>query len=106
MDRIRVLLHKVLQYQFYLRSLEEVKHKVKDLEVKRKRGIQDAAYALNHLLENLYIDDWDLIGPAEKQRQRNLLHKQKHLEKRLVTLSTCIGFGILLLGSPEAMGRM
>jgi len=30
MDRIRVLLHKVLQYQLYLRSLEEVKHKVKD----------------------------------------------------------------------------
>jgi hypothetical protein len=106
MDRIRVLLHKVLQYQFYLRSLEEVKHKVKDEEVKRKRGIRNAAYALNHLLENLYIDDWDLIGPAEKQRRRNLLHKQKHLGKRLMTLSTCIGFGILLLGSPEAMGRM
>ena len=28
MDRIRVLLHKALQYHFYLRSLEEVKHKV------------------------------------------------------------------------------
>ena len=27
---IRVLLHKVLKYQFYLRSLEEVKHKVMD----------------------------------------------------------------------------
>jgi hypothetical protein len=56
MDRIRVLLHKVLQYQFYLRSLEEVKHKVKDSKVKKKRGVRDAAYALNYLLENLYID--------------------------------------------------
>jgi hypothetical protein len=61
MDRIRVLLHKVLQYQFYLWSLEEVKHKVKDSEVKKKRGIRDTIYALNHLLENLYIDNWDLI---------------------------------------------
>jgi hypothetical protein len=58
---MRVLLHKVLQYQFYLRSMEEVKHKVKDSEVKKKRGIRDTIYALNHLLENLYIDDWDLI---------------------------------------------
>lgn len=48
MDRIRVLLHKVLQYQFYLWSLEEVKHKVKDSEVKKKRGIRDTTYALNH----------------------------------------------------------
>jgi hypothetical protein len=105
-DRIRVLLHKVLQYQFYLRSLEEVKHKVKDSEVKKKRGIRDAVYALDHLLESLYVDDWGLIGSAEKQRRRNLLHKQKHLGKRLLTLSTCMGFGILLLGSSEAMGRM
>lgn len=106
MDRIRLLLHRVLQYQFYLCFLEEVKQRVKDPEVKRKRGIRDAAYAMNHLLAKLYIDDWDLIGPAEKQRRRNLLHKQKHLGKRLVTLSSCMGFGILLLGSPEAMGHI
>jgi hypothetical protein len=106
MDRIRLLLHRVLQYQFYLRFLEEVKQRVKDPEVKRKRGIRDAAYAMNHLLAKLYIDDWDLIGPAERQRRRNLLHKQKHLGKRLVTLSSYMGFGILLLGSPEAMGHM
>lgn len=106
MDRIRVLLHRVLQHQFYLRFLEEVKQRIKDPDVKRKRGIRDAAYAMNHLLAKLYIDDWDLIGPAEKQRRRNLLHKQKHLGKRLMTLSNCMGFGILLLGSPEAMGRM
>jgi hypothetical protein len=85
MDRIRVLLHRVLQYQFYLGFLEEVRHEVQ--EVKRKRGIRDASYALDHLLENLYIDDWNLIGPAEKQRRRNLLHKQKRLGKRLTTLS-------------------
>jgi hypothetical protein len=106
MDRIRVLLHRVLQYQFYLGFLEEVRHEAKDQEVKRKRGIRDASYALDHLLENLYVDDWDLIGPAEKQRRRNLLHKQKRLGKRLTTLSRCMGFGILLLGSQEAMGRM
>jgi hypothetical protein len=57
--------------------------------------MRNAAYALNHLLENLYIDGWDLIGPTEKQRWRNLLHKQKHLGKR-----------ILLLDSPEGIGRM
>ena len=66
MDRIRVLLHRVLQYQFYLCFLEELKQRVKDPEAKRKRGVRDAAYALNHLLEKLYGDGWDLIGPAEK----------------------------------------
>ena len=106
MDRIRVSLHRVLQYQFYLHFLEGVKKRAKDPEVKRKRRTRDAAYAMNHLLAKLYIDDWDLIGPAEKQRRRNVLHKQKHLGKRLTTLSSCMGLGILLLGSPEAMGRM
>ena len=106
MDRMRILLHRVLQYQFYLRFLEEVKQRVKDPGVKRKRGVRDASYAMNHLLARLYINDWDLIGPAEKQRRRNLLHKQKHLGKRLMTLSSYMGFGILLLSSPEAMGRM
>jgi hypothetical protein len=38
-DRIRLLLHRVLQYQFYLRFLEDIKQRVKDPEVKRKRGI-------------------------------------------------------------------
>jgi hypothetical protein len=61
---------------------------------------------MNHLLAELYITDWDLAGPAEKQRRRNLVHKQKHLGKRLVSLSSNMGFGILLLGSPEAMGYM
>lgn len=58
--------------------------------------MRDAVYSLNHLLENLNIDDWDLIGSAEKQRRRNLFHKQKHLGKRLMALSPCMGFGILL----------
>ena len=39
-------------------------------EVKKKRGIRDTAYALNHLLENLYIDDWDLIRPTVNQYLR------------------------------------
>jgi hypothetical protein len=100
------LLHRVLQYQFYLRFLEEVKQRVKGLEVKRKRGIRDVAYAMNHFLAKLYIDGWDLIGPAKKQRRRNLLHKQKHSRKRLITLSSYMGFVILLLGSLDAMGHM
>jgi hypothetical protein len=56
-DRIRLLLHRVLQYQFYLRFLEDIKQRVKDPEVKRKRGIRDAAYTIDHLLAKLYIDD-------------------------------------------------
>lgn len=56
-DRIRILLHKILLYQFHLRSLDEVKCKVKDSKVKKKRGIRDMVYAVAHLLENLYIDD-------------------------------------------------
>jgi hypothetical protein len=106
MDRIRILFHRVLQYQYYLRALEEVKHKPKDPTMKRKRGVRDATYALDHLLKHLYIHDWDLIGPPEKQRRRDLLHRQKHFGKRLLTLSGCMGFGILLLSSREAIGRM
>ncbi|KAH8797662.1 hypothetical protein F5884DRAFT_864285 [Xylogone sp. PMI_703] len=67
MDRIRVLLHKVLQYQFYLRCLEEVKHKAKDLEVKRKRGMRDAAYALNHLLVTLWTLSRSIVGRFPKR---------------------------------------
>jgi hypothetical protein len=106
MDRVRILFHRVLQYQYYLRALEEVKQKSKDSSIKRKRGVRDATYALDHLLKHLYIQDWDQMGPAEKQTRRNLFHRQKHVGKRLLRLSSCMGFGILLLGSPEAMGRM
>jgi hypothetical protein len=106
MDRVRILCHKVLQYQCYLRALEEIKLKSKNLNMKRKRGVKDATCALDQLLKHLYIHDWDSIGPAEKQTRRNLLHKQKFLGKRLLALSSCMGFGVLLLGSTEAMGRM
>ena len=58
-DRIRVLLHKILQYQFYLCFLDEVRQGAMDPGVKRRRGVRDAAYALDHLLEKLYIDDWE-----------------------------------------------
>lgn len=78
MDRVRILFHRVLQYQYYLRALEEVKQKPKDSNLKRKRGVRDATYALNHLLKHLYIHDWDQIGPAEKQTRRDLFHRQKH----------------------------
>jgi hypothetical protein len=55
MDRVRILFHRVLQYQYYLRALEEVKQKPKDLNIKRKQGVGDATYALGHLLKHLYI---------------------------------------------------
>ncbi len=81
MDRIRILFHRVLQYQYYLFILDEVKHNAKGLKMERKRGIRNTTYALDHLLKHLYIHDWDCIGPAEKQSQRDLLHKQKHFGK-------------------------
>jgi hypothetical protein len=105
-DHVHILFHRVLQYQYYLRVLEEVKQKPKDPNMKRKRGVGDATYALDHLLRHLYINDWDVIGPAKKQARRNRFHQQKYVGKRLHTLSCCMGFGILLLVSPEAIGRM
>jgi hypothetical protein len=39
--------------------------------MKRKRGVGDATYALDHLVRHLYINDWDVIGPAEQQVWRN-----------------------------------
>jgi hypothetical protein len=106
MDRVHILFYRVLQYQYYLRALEEVKQKPKDASMKRKRGIGDATYALDHLLKHLYIYDWDVIGSAEKQARRNCPYKQKYVGKQLHTLSCCIGFGILLLVSLEAIARM
>jgi hypothetical protein len=106
MDHVRILFHIVLQYQYYLRALEEVKQKPKDLNIKRKRGVGDATYAFDHLVKHLYIYDWDVIGPAEKQARRNRFHKQKYVGKRLHTLSCCMGYGILLLVSLEAIVRM
>jgi hypothetical protein len=46
MDRVRILFHRVLQYQYYLRALEEVKQKRKDPNMKRKRGVGDATYVI------------------------------------------------------------
>jgi hypothetical protein len=106
MDHVCILFHRVLQYQYYLRALEEVKQKPKDANIKRKQGIRDATYALDHLLKHLYIYNWDAIGIAEKQARRNRFHKQKYIGKRLYTLSCCIGFGILILVSLEAIARM
>jgi hypothetical protein len=30
---------------------------------------EESAYALDHLLENFYIDDWNLTQSTEKQRR-------------------------------------
>jgi hypothetical protein len=105
-DRVRMLFHRVLQYQYYIRALEEVKHKPKDSNMKRKQGVRDASCALDHLLKHLYIHNWDLIGSTKKQRRRDFLYRQKYFGKRLLTLSSSMGFGILLLASREAIGRM
>jgi hypothetical protein len=104
MDRTRILFHRVLQYQYYLRTLDRVEQNA--LKMERKQCVRNATYALNHLLRHLYIYDWDRIGPAEKQSRSGLLHKQKRFGKRLQTLISCMGLGILLLSSSEAMGRM
>jgi hypothetical protein len=106
MNRIQVLFHSVLQYQYYLRILDEVKHNAENLNIKRKRGVRNTTFALDHLLKHLYLNDWDLISPTEKQTQRDRLHWQKHFGKRLSTLASCIGLGILVLSSQKALGRI
>jgi hypothetical protein len=105
-DRIQMLFHRVLQYQFYLRILDEVKHNLENLNIKRKRGVGYAAFALDYILKHLYLNDWDLISPAEKQTRIDRLQWQKRFGKRLSTLASCIGLGILLLSSQETLWRM
>jgi hypothetical protein len=97
-------LHRVLPYQYYLRILDEVKHNAENLNIKRKRGVGNAIFALDHLLKPLYLNDWDLISPTEKQTRRDRLHWQKRIGKRLLTIASCIGLGILLLINQEALG--
>jgi hypothetical protein len=104
--RIQTLLHRALQYQYYLRILDEVKHNRENLNIKRKRSVGNATFALDYILKHLYLNDWDLISPAEKQTRRDRLQWQKRFGKRLSTLASCIGLGILLLSSQEALWRM
>jgi len=56
-DRIQMLFHRVLQYQFYLRILDKVKHNPENLNIKRKRGVGYATFALNYILKHLYLND-------------------------------------------------
>jgi hypothetical protein len=105
LDRVHILLHRVLRYQFYLHTIRDIKQTPIGQTVK-KRGVKNAKYAIDYLLKQLYIDDWDLIGDAEKGRQRTRLHKQNHAGKRLLALSSLIGFGVLLLASAEAINTM
>jgi hypothetical protein len=66
-NRIQILFYRVLQYQYYLRILDEVKHNAENLNIKRKRSVGNATFALDHLLKHLYLNNWDLISPTEKQ---------------------------------------
>ena len=105
LDRVHILLHRVLRYQFYLHTIRDIKQTPIGQTVK-KRGVKNSKYAIDYLLKQLYIDDWDLVGNAEKGRRRTRLHKQNHAGKRLLALSKLIGFGILLLASTEATNTM
>ncbi|KAH8650303.1 hypothetical protein BGZ60DRAFT_534399 [Tricladium varicosporioides] len=105
LDRVHILLHRVLRYQFYLHTIRDIKQTPIGQTVK-KRGVKNAKYAIDYLLKQLYIDDWDLVGDSEKVRRRTRLHKQNHAGKRLLALSNLIGFGVLLLASAEAINTM
>lgn len=105
LDRVHILLHRVLRYQFYLHTIRDINQTPIGQTVK-KRGVKNAKYAIDYLLKQLYIDDWDLVGDAEKARRRTRLHKQNHAGKRLLALSSLIGFGVLLLASAEAINTM
>jgi hypothetical protein len=112
-DRIRILFHKMLQYQYYVRILEEFeqhidefKQHIDEFKLTLEPGVGKATYALDILLAHLYADDWDLIDKTEKLDRRKTLHRKNHFGKRLTKLSGYLGLGVLLLASPEAMGRM
>ena len=105
LDRVHILLNRVLRYQFYLHTIREVKQNSTGRSEK-KRGVKNAKYAVDHLLKKLYIDDWDLASEAERVQRRIRLHKQNHAGKRLLALSSLIGFGVHLLVSADAISTM
>jgi len=105
LDRVHILLNRVLQYQFYLHTIRDIKQNPTGNTIK-KRGVKNAKYALDHLLKQLYIDDWDLASEAERVQRRIRLHKQNNAGKRLLALSNLIGFGIHLLVSADAISTM
>jgi hypothetical protein len=98
-DHLRILLHRILQYQYYVRIVDEMEKS----KIQKQPGVGAATYAIELLLERLY-PDWDLSEKKEKRKQ--LLHRQNHLGKRLTRLSGYFGLGFLLLASREAIGRM
>jgi hypothetical protein len=97
---LRMLLHRILQYQYYVRIVNEVEKS----KMQKQHGVGVATYAIDFLLERLYPNDWDLV--EKKDRRKQLLHRQNRLGKRLTRLSGYFGLGFLLLASQEAMGRM
>jgi hypothetical protein len=105
LDRVHILLHRVLRYQFYLHIIRDIKQTSIRQTIK-KHGVKNTKYTIDHLLKQLYIDDWDLVRDAEKEQRKTRLYKQNHAGKKLLVLSSLIGFGVLLLASTEAINTM
>lgn len=97
---LRMLLHRILQYQYYVRIVDEIEKS----RIQKQSGVGAATYAIEFLLERLYPNDWGLV--EKKERRKQLLHRQNRLGKRLTRLSGYFGLGFLLLASQEAMRRM
>ncbi|PVH72530.1 hypothetical protein DL98DRAFT_610543, partial [Cadophora sp. DSE1049] len=96
---LRMLLHRILQYQYYLRIVDEIEKS----GIQKQPGVGAATYAIEFLLQRLYPNDWGLV--EKKERRKQLLHRQNRLGKRLTRLSGYFGLGFLLLASQEAMGH-
>ena len=75
MDRIRLLFHKVLPDQYFVRIVKEIEKP----SLKKRSGVRNTIYATDALLERLYVDDWDRIDDIEKLRRRCCLHKRTAL---------------------------
>ncbi|PQE10507.1 hypothetical protein CJF31_00009237 [Rutstroemia sp. NJR-2017a BVV2] len=96
---IRILLRRILQYQYYVRIVEEIEKS----RIQKQPGVGAATYAIEFLLERLYPNDWGLV--EKKERRKQLLHRQNRLSKRLTRLSGYFGLGFLLT-SQEVMGQL
>ena len=68
-DHLRLLLHRILQYQYYTRVVDEIEKS----KIQKQHGVGAATYAIEFLLGRLYPDDWGLV--EKKERRKQLLHR-------------------------------